>query len=632
MTKTLNTGAGLLTVLPILWVLELAPALELNLFPEQLLAVVLGLALGLVFLNVRVNQKSGGKVPWYDIAASVLGLATLLHVAIAYERLLIDVSSRTTETLVIGVIVVVLVMEGLRRTAGMTLFLVVLAFIAYALVADLVPGELEGRPISLEVLFNYLALDTNSVLGIPMKVGTTIVIMFILMGQLLFAAGGGAFFTDLALATMGRRRGGAAKIAVIASALFGSISGTAVSNVASTGVITIPMMRRSGYSPTQSGAIEAVASTGGQLMPPIMGASAFLIAEFLEIDYIDVIIAAAIPALFYYFAVFIQVDLIAGRDDITVVDQDIPTIRTVLARGWHFVIPFVVLLYSLFELMLEAEVAALYASVFIVISGLLRSYDGQRLRVVDAVLALSKTGRVMLDLFMILGGAGFVIGILNITGLGGALAQAVVNLGGGSLAILLVIAAAICIVLGMGMPTVGVYILLATLVAPAIVQAGVPEMAAHMFILYFGMMSMITPPIALAAFAAATISQSSPIATGWASMKLGWVAYVIPFMFVISPALLMEGAVWEILVAIMMSMIGVYFFSVTVVGYFSRGLGSVTRILLAAAGIGAMVPYGAVMFGVWINAAAFVLGTALLMRQHLTTQRLKRSAAAELST
>ena len=632
MTRTLNFGAGLLTVLPILWVLELAPALELNLFPEQLLAIVLGLALGLVFLNVRANRKTGGKVPWYDIAASLLGLATMVHVAIAYERLLIDVSSRTTETLIIGVIVVVLVMEGLRRTAGMTLFLVVLAFIAYALVADLVPGALEGRPISLEVLFNYLALDTNSVLGLPMKVGTTIVIMFILMGQLLFAAGGGEFFTDLALASMGRRRGGAAKIAVIASALFGSISGTAVSNVASTGVITIPMMRRSGYSATQSGAIEAVASTGGQLMPPIMGAAAFLIAEFLEIDYIDVIIAAAIPALLYYFAVFIQVDLVAGRDNIAVLDQDIPTIRSVLARGWHFIIPFVVLLYTLFELMLEAEVAALYASVFIVIGGLLRSYGDKRLRIMDAVMSLATTGRVMLDLFMILGGAGFVIGILNISGLGGALAQAVVNLGSGSLAVLLVIAAVICIILGMGMPTVGVYILLATMVAPAIVQTGVPELAAHMFILYFGMMSMITPPIALAAFAAATISQSPPMATGWASMKLGWVAYVIPFMFVISPALLMQGTVWEILVAIVMAMFGVYFFSVTVVGHFSRGLRPVSRILLGAAGIGAMVPYGALEYGMWINAAALVLGTALLMRQHMTARRLKRSTAAEPST
>ena len=607
----------MLTVLPVMWALDIGPALGLNFYPEQLLAAVLGLAIGLVFLNVRIDQSRGGAAPWYDIVASLVGFATMVHVVIAYERLLIDVSSRTTETSIIGIIVVILVMEGMRRTAGSALFLVVMGFILYALAADLVPGDLEGRPVGLKVLFNYLALDTNSVLGIPMKVGATIVIMFILMGQLLFAAGGGDFFTDLASASMGRRRGGSAKIAVIASALFGSISGTAVSNVASTGVITIPMMRRSGYGAIQSGAIEAVASTGGQLMPPIMGAAAFLIAEFLEIDYVDVIIAAALPALLYYFAIFIQVDLLAAREKITVVDEDIPSVRAVLSRGWHFLIPFLVLLYAMFGLMVEPEVAALYAAVFIVISGMLRGYGSKRLRLMDTIKALSSSGMVMLELFMILAGAGFVIGVLNITGLGGALAQAVVNLGDGNLFVLLIIAAVICIILGMGMPTVGVYILLATMVAPAIIQAGVPQLAAHMFILYFGMMSMITPPIAMAAFAAATISKTAPMATGWASMKLGWVAYVIPFMFVISPPLLMQGAAWEILLAIVMSMIGVYFFSVTVIGYFSRGLDTIQRALLAAAGIGAMVPYAAFQYGVWINAVAIVLGTTLLVREKL---------------
>jgi TRAP transporter 4TM/12TM fusion protein len=613
----LQLGASMLTVLPVMWALDIGPALGLNFYPEQLLAAVLGLAIGLVFLNVRIDQSRGGAAPWYDIVASLVGFATMVHVVIAYERLLIDVSSRTTETSIIGIIVVILVMEGMRRTAGSALFLVVMGFILYALAADLVPGDLEGRPVGLKVLFNYLALDTNSVLGIPMKVGATIVIMFILMGQLLFAAGGGDFFTDLASASMGRRRGGSAKIAVIASALFGSISGTAVSNVASTGVITIPMMRRSGYGAIQSGAIEAVASTGGQLMPPIMGAAAFLIAEFLEIDYVDVIIAAALPALLYYFAIFIQVDLLAAREKITVVDEDIPSVRAVLSRGWHFLIPFLVLLYAMFGLMVEPEVAALYAAVFIVISGMLRGYGSKRLRLMDTIKALSSSGMVMLELFMILAGAGFVIGVLNITGLGGALAQAVVNLGDGNLFVLLIIAAVICIILGMGMPTVGVYILLATMVAPAIIQAGVPQLAAHMFILYFGMMSMITPPIAMAAFAAATISKTAPMATGWASMKLGWVAYVIPFMFVISPPLLMQGAAWEILLAIVMSMIGVYFFSVTVIGYFSRGLDTIQRALLAAAGIGAMVPYAAFQYGVWINAVAIVLGTTLLVREKL---------------
>jgi TRAP transporter 4TM/12TM fusion protein len=622
---------SLLVILPILWVLEVHALLGLNLFPEQLLAMVLGLALALVYVNIPAHQGMRRRVPWYDLIAAVLGLVTMVHVTVAYERLLIDVSSRTIETLFIGIIVVILVMEGLRRAAGYTLFFVVIAFIVYALVADLVPGQLEGRPVGPEQLLNYLALDTNAVLGIPIKVGSTIVLMFILMGQLLFAAGGGQFLTDLAMAIMGRRRGGAAKIAVVASAFFGSISGTAVSNVASTGVITIPMMRRSGYSAVNAAAIEAVSSTGGQLMPPIMGAAAFLIAEFLEIDYADVIVAAIIPALLYYAAIFIQVDLVAARHEITVVNEEFPRLRTVMKNGWHFILPFVILLYSLFELLVEAEVAALYASVFIVVFGLMRGYGDKRLRLKHILSTFPNTGLICIQLFMILGGAGFVIGVLNITGLGGALALALVHMGGGNLALLLIIAAAVCIVLGMGMPTVGVYILLATLVAPAIVESGVSELSAHMFIFYFGMMSMITPPIALAAFAAATISRSSPLQTGWASMKLGWVAYIIPFVFVVSPALLMDGSAGEILLIFSLCLTGVYFVSVAVVGFFSHPLGPVRRILLVIAGLGSLLPYTVHAFGPIVNGTSLGLGLLLLARESLFERRERTRTAGRES-
>jgi TRAP transporter 4TM/12TM fusion protein len=623
---------SLLVILPILWVLEVHALLGLDLFTEQLLAMVLGLALALVYVCVPARRGKRGRVPWYDLVAAVLGLATLIHVTVQYERLLIDVSSRTTETLIIGIIVVILVMEGLRRGAGHTLFFVVIAFIVYALVADLVPGQLEGRPVGPEQLLNYLALDTNAVLGIPMKVGSTIVLMFILMGQLLFAAGGGQFLTDIAMATMGRRRGGAAKIAVVASALFGSISGTAVSNVASTGVLTIPMMRRSGYSAVNSAAIEAVSSTGGQLMPPIMGAAAFLIAEFLEIDYADVIVAAAIPALLYYAAIFIQVDLVAARHEIAVVKEDIPRVRTVMRNGWHFILPFVVLFYSLFELLVEAEVAALHASVFIVIFGLIRGYGDKKLRLKDIFSTLPNTSLICMQLFMILGGAGFVIGVLNITGLGGALALALVHMGGGNLAVLLLIAAVVCIILGMGMPTVGVYILLATLVAPAIVESGVSELSAHMFIFYFGMMSMITPPIALAAFAAAAISKSGPMQTGWASMKLGWVAYVIPFVFIASPALLMDGSIGEILLTFSMCLTGVYFASVAVAGFFSRFLGPISRALLVIAGLGSLLPYTLHAFGPIVNGAGLGLGLLLLGRESMLKRRERTRASDKTST
>ena len=577
--------AAALPVLGGVWVMDVPARLGLVVFTEQMLAIMLGLAIALVFLNVAADRGKRDRLPWYDAIAAAVGLATLSHVANDYPRLMVEVSSRSTETLIIGAVVVVLVLEGLRRTTGYTLLTIVILFVFYALVADRIPGALQGQGIEPDKLLIYLALDTNAALSIPMSVGSTVVLMFILMGQLLFATGGGQCFTDIAMALMGRRRGGAAKVAVVASAMFGSISGTAVSNVASTGIVTIPLMQRSGYRAAQAGAIEAVASTGGQIMPPIMGAAAFLMAELIEISYTDVLVAAVVPALLYYLAVFVQVDLIAAREKIAVVDRDFPSIWEVLRGGWHFLLPFAVLLYALFELLVEPEVAALYAAAAIVIAGPLLGYRGRRPPLKDIVAALPRTGLVMIELFMILGAAGFVIGILNVTGLSFALTLLLVQLGGDSLIVLLVISAGVCILLGMGMPTLGVYILLATLVAPAIVEAGVPDLSAHMFIFYFGMMSMITPPVALAAFAAATIARSDPMDTGWLAMKLGWVAYVVPFLFVASPPMLMIGDSVSVVVSFVEATIGVFYVTVALVGYFARPLGAAIRIVAALAGL-----------------------------------------------
>jgi len=397
-------------------------------------------------------------------------------------------------------------------------------------------------------------------------------------------AGGGEFFTDLSFAVTGRTRGGAAKIAVVASALFGSISGSAVSNVVTTGVITIPLMRRGGYSKNDAGAIESVASTGGQLAPPIMGAAAFLMAEFLEIPYMTVAMAAIVPAVLYYFSVFVQVDLMAARDRFAMVDQEIPRISDVLKRGWHLVIPFAVLLYALFGMNSEPEDAAMMSAVVIVAVGFLRPYREHRLTVRKLLGAFVDTGTSMVELILIVAAAGFVIGILNITGLGFALTLLLVDAVGGNLVPLLLISAVICIVLGMGMPTSGVYVLLAALVGPAIVEAGVDPIAAHLFLLYFGMMSMITPPIALAAFAAAAIAKADAMATGIAAVRIGWASFVIPFIFVGTPALLLKGPPAEIIVDIVEAMVGIFAMSVAVVGFFGRKLGPLTRMGLAALG------------------------------------------------
>ena len=293
---------------------------------------------------------------------------------------------------------------------------------------------------------------------------------------------------------MGRYRGGSAKIAVTASSLFGSISGSAVSNVVSTGVITIPLMRKGGYPAHAAGAIEAVASTGGQLMPPMMGAAAFVMAEFLQIGYRDVVLAALIPAILYYVALFIQADLFAARGGITRVDPElIPARLKVLRAGWPYIVPFAVVILCLFHFNLRPHASALWAAGSLIPIGLLLGYKGERMSWRAAVAALGRTGAIVVQIVMIGAMAGIVIGVLNITGLGFALTQAIIQFAGGNLFLILVLAALISIVLGMGMPTLGVYLLLATLVAPSMVEVGIRPMAAHLFALYFGMLSMITP-------------------------------------------------------------------------------------------------------------------------------------------
>ncbi|QKV18923.1 TRAP transporter permease [Oricola thermophila] len=580
--------ATLMCIACILWNIETPTRLGFAVLTEQYLAFQLGMALTIVFLRFGWRGKETSRP---DIPNTVLALAcfgVLMYAAWDFSWLLKEQFYRPWQITMIGTVVTIAVMEGIRRRAGLTLFIIVAVFLVYSLFADRVPGELVGKALSPVRLVQYVGFDPSAVFSTPLRVGTVIVLLFVFFGQLLFSAGGGTFFTDLAMAATGRTRGGSAKISVVGSALFGSISGSAVSNVVTTGVVTIPLMQRGGYSKRDAGAIEAVASTGGQLMPPIMGAAAFLMAEFLDISYTTVAAAALVPAVLYYISVFVQVDLIAGRDGIAQSADDATGFGDVMAAGWHFLIPFAVLLAGLFWWRLDPEDSALLASVAIVAVGLLRGYRGERLTLRKLARVFVDTGTSMVDLILIVAAAGFVIGILNITGLGFALTLMLVNSVGSSLFLLLLISAAICIILGMGMPTSGVYVLLAALVAPSLVQAGITPIAAHLFILYFGMMSMITPPVALAAFAAATITKTDPLHTGFAAMRIGWAAYIIPFVFVGAPALLLEGSTFEIVVTAVMSAVGIAAIGAAIVGFLHDRLGSGMRVALALLGFGAL--------------------------------------------
>ncbi len=610
----------------ILWNIQAPTRLGLAILPQQYMAFQLGIALAVAYLRFGFKGQEKSRVGWIDGAIAAIAFGTLMYAAWDFAWLLQEQAYRPWQITVIGTVVTLAVLEGVRRHAGFMLFSIVSIFLLYALIADKVPGRLVGKELSPERLVQYAGFDPNAVFSTPLAVGTIIVMLFVFFGQLLFAAGGGNFFTDLAMAATGRTRGGSAKISVVGSALFGSISGSAVSNVVTTGVVTIPLMNRGGYSKRDAGAIEAVASTGGQLTPPIMGAAAFLMAEFLDIPYLAVAGAALLPAALYYLAVFAQVDLIAARDKISSADADGLTTRQVLREGWHFILPFAVLLLALFVWRLDPEESALFASIAIVGVGFLRGYRGERLTLRTLGQVFVDTGIAMINLILVVAAAGFVIGVLNITGLGFALTLVLVDAVGSNVGLLLLVSAAICIILGMGMPTSGVYVLLAALVAPSLVQAGITPMAAHLFILYFGMLSMITPPVALAAFAAATITKDDPLLTGVASMRIGWAAFIIPFLFVATPELLMDGDATSIVVMMALAIIGIVAVTAGIVGHWGGPLKRPSRGLAVLLGLCAL-PLGflpaVVTFHEIAAGLCLLLGLTLALRgkiHHVNTK------------
>jgi TRAP transporter 4TM/12TM fusion protein len=622
--KWLVAGIGVaVTAVCLGWVGQIPYYFGTAFYQEQFLASVLGLALALVYNALDRRGRPHATFSPVDAVLGLIGLCTAAWIAVRWDILLMDVSYRTPETLVLSGIMLVLVLEGLRRATGWGLLSVVFGFFLYATIAHLMPEALRGKPQDPQALMVYLAFDPSALYGTPIVVGSTIVIMFIWLGDLLIRSGGGEFFRDIAVALMGRKRAGPAKICVVGSALFGMISGSAVSNVASVGVFTIPMMKRSGYSARDAGAIEAVGSTGGQLMPPVMGAAAFLMAELIEVPYVQIAIAAAIPSALYYFGLYVQVDLIAGKGKFDRLGDRIPLVAEVLRDGWHFLIPFAVLLFTMFFWERSPEISAITSSLTMFVIGMMRSYRGTRLSFGDFFGSLSSTGRSTTDLFMTLAAAGIVIGVLNATGLSFALTLILVKLAEANLFLLLIAAFGIGIILGMGMPTTAVYILLATLMAPSIVEAGVTKMAAHMFVLYIGMLSMITPPVALAAYAAANISKAGVMETGWAAVRIGWVKFVLPFMFVLAPTLLMIGTSASIVYDTFTAFFGVYYVTIGIVGYFQREIGVPLRILMIVSGAAAFLPdatIGLAMPGM-VSAAGLLIGGAVLILEYFTNRR-----------
>jgi TRAP transporter 4TM/12TM fusion protein len=614
--------ASLITLGSIAWALDVVIWFRLDLYPAQFFAAILALALPLAFIVLPARRKTPRtNVPWYDWLCAAIGFAAIGYLAWDYQNLVDLVLLRPRGAVIAGSIALVLSLEALRRATGNTLVIISVVFIAYALWGDVMPGRLAAKDTDWQKLTAYLALDVNGVLGLPLAVASTIVIAFLLFGELLTASRGSLFFTDVAMLTMGRFRGGPAKMAVVGSALFGSISGSAVANVVATGVITIPLIKRSGYPAHKAAAIEAVASTGGQLMPPVMGASAFLMAEFLQIPYKEVVLAALLPAILYYVALFVQADLDAAKMRIPPLTQrDLPPVRPTM-RGLYFVVPFAVLVLALFVYNQTPQMSALLAAVPMIPLAVIFGYRGERPGWRAFLSAIPKAGFAALDIILVCVAAGIVIGVLGISGLGFGLTLTLVQIGEGSLAILLALTALVCVVLGMGLPTVGVYVLLAALVAPALVKVGIAPIAAHLYVMYFGMMSMITPPVAIAAFAAASLAGADPMRTGWSSVVFGWTAFVVPVLFVLSPQLLLIGDAWSITLATVTAIAGVWLGSIAIAGYYVRHLSHGARLAFGAAGLLALIPAGAFPGAVYTDILGAAAGTVLVARELLRARR-----------
>ncbi len=621
--------AALLTLGSVVWSLDLFRSVGLVLFPEQFIAGIYGICLALMYLRYPARRDAVKQsVPWYDVCFAAASLAACGYVAFQFPRLTGLAGSVTGETLVLSITLFVLTIEGVRRTIGYSLVIILLAIAAYVLAGHLFSGQLQTHKVEWTSLLVYLGMDNNGLLGLVLQITVIVVIPFVLMGQLLMRSHGSGFFNDIALALMGRRRGGAAKIAVVGSSLFGMISGIAAANAVAVGVVTIPLMKKSGMPARLAGAVEACASNGGQLMPPVMGAVAFVMADFLQLPYKEVAIAAILPSVLYYAALFMQSDLEAARYGFGKVPEDqIPRVLPVLAAGWIFIAPFVVLVATLFVLNSEPELAAMYAAAIIVVLGFAFGYAGRRMKMKDIWESIVETGVGVCEIIVISAAAGFIMGLFQVSGLAFTFAAYLVDLGGQNLLLLLVLAALVSIILGMGLPTLGVYVMLAILVAPALVKVGILPLAAHMFILYFGMMSLITPPVAPAAYVAAAIAGAPSMATGWTAMRFGWVAYIVPFLFVYAPAILMKGSVTDIVIVTATSLAGIWLICAAMTGYAVRLIGLPLRAAFFAAGVLLMLPHQVSEAVLWLNIAGGAIGIVLLASEIATARRLRSARA-----
>ena len=584
-------------------------------------AVHLGFAMALSFLLYPTRKSwSRTKLHPLDLVLAVLSAASPAYICICYQQLAMRSGIVTPVDLIMGVMGLLLVIEATRRVVGIPMVVVVLVFLAYAFAGPYMPGVMAHRGLTVQQLIGHLYYTTAGIFGIPLGVSSTFIFLFILFGAYLESTGLGKFFIDLANAVAGWASGGPAKVAVLSSAFMGTVSGSSVANVSGTGSFTIPMMKKLGYRKEFAGAVEAASSTGGQLMPPVMGAAAFLMAEFVGAPYIEIVEAAVVPAMLYFAGLWLGVHLEAKRTNLKGVPRDqLPKAWLIFKERGHLALPLIVIVYLLVSGYTPMR-AALVAIVLSILASSLRK--STRMKPIEIVNGLESGARNVLGVVIACAAAGIIIGVVTKTGVGLKLASGLLALSGGMLLPTMFFTMITSLILGMGVPTTANYVITSTIAAPALIQMDVPVLAAHMFVFYFGIIADVTPPVALAAYAASGISGGKPLLTGVNASKLAIAAFIIPYIFVLSPELLMinatpTGILWAVATAI----IGMVGLSSAMIGYLYYYSTWYERIILFASGLLMIIP------GIVTDVPGLMLFMLILVGQKARKAKLERDAA-----
>lgn len=525
----------------------------------------------------------------FDIVLIITGVSSALYYAIEYMEFFVRVYAfPTTLDIVFATLLILIVLEITRRANGTALALVGLIFLAYGFFGHLIPGPLGHAYFTPQRIVTYLYTDLG-IYGTALAAVASFVFLFILFGAFLKNFGGGEIFIRLATGIAGSYRGGPAKVAVIGSALFGTIAGSSIANVAATGSFTIPLMKKIGYKPEFAGGVEAAASTGGQLMPPVMGSTAFVLAEIVGVAYAILALRALVPAILYFFAILIMVDCEAIKNNLKGLPKDqLPNVKKLLSEKWPFLMPIIVIFFAL----LIFKVSTTRAATFGIITAIFAPFlsKGINVNLSTFIRSLSDGAMNVLGIVTSCLTAGIVIGILALTGLGGAIGNLLLALSGGNLFLILLSGMILSMILGMGLPTLAAYVIASSVVGPALTMAGVPMLLAHLFIFYYSLLAMVSPPVALASYTAAGIAKANTSKVGWEGLKLSFAAFVVPFIFVYNPALTLEGPILEILYSVSVTILALLLISYALSGFFFGKIKLIERIILIVMGVLLMFP------------------------------------------